>query len=336
MTDANFPKVSVVTTTYNQQAYVAEAFESFVAQDTDFPVEVVVADDGSTDATPEIIRDYASRYPDLFRPILRPHNVGFHANLTGALSAARGEYIALCEGDDYWIDPQKLAKQAAYLDRHPETSVCFHPVRVVWEDGRKDTTFPPVYLLGKLSVETLILVNFIQTNSVMYRRLPHYDDIAADISTLDWYLNLRHAACGDIAMLPETMAVYRRHSEGMWFDWIVDRHRFWLKLGPGEAAMFDAMLDLFEGNPRRQELVAGMGDFVLGKIAKVPGPEGRAALEYAIAQHPRIAMVAQQYRWNPKLRMRTVWRSIAALAPSRRGLAAGLPAGVERLRRRAE
>ena len=55
------------------------------------------------------------------------------------MSAARGEYLALCEGDDYWTDPLKLAKQVAYLDRHPETAVCFHPVRIIWEDGRKDS-----------------------------------------------------------------------------------------------------------------------------------------------------------------------------------------------------
>ncbi len=322
---ANSPKVSVVSTTYNQQAYVRDAFESFLAQETDFPVEVIVADDGSTDATPEIIRDYASRYPHLFRPILRSQNVGFHANLTGALSAARGEYIALCEGDDYWTDPRKLAKQVAYLDRRPETAVCFHPVRIIWEDGRKDSKFPPVYSRGRLSVETLILMNFIQTNSVMYRRLPRYDDIE-DVMPLDWYLHLRHAVCGDIAMLPETMSVYRRHSQGMWYDWVANRANFWLTQGPGEAAMFDAMLDLFHGNPPRQEMVAGMADFILGKIAKVPGPEGRAVLERAIAQHPRLAMVALQYRWSPTRRIKTLWRALAAVAPSRRGLADLFPA----------
>jgi len=330
----NAPRVSVVSITYNHEAYIREALEGFVAQKTDFPVEVIVADDASMDATPAIIQEYASRYPHLFRPILRSQNVGVHANLTGALSAARGEYLAMCEGDDYWTDPLKLAKQVAYLDRYPATSVCFHPVRVTWEDGRKASKFPPVHTRGKLSVETLILMNFIQTNSVMYRRLPHYDDIDADIAPLDWYLNLRHAARGSIAMLPETMAVYRRHSQGILYSWVENRARFWQEYGPGEAAMFDAMIDLFDGNPRRQEMVAGMGDFVLGKIATVPGPEGRAALEYAIAQHPRIAMVALQYRRNRKQRMRTLWHSLAALAPSRKGLAAALPTALQRRRRR--
>src|SRR6202008_1480312 len=97
------------------------------------------------DATPAIIQEYADRHPHLFRPILRSENVGTHANLTAALSAARGKYLALCEGDDYWIDPMKLTKQVAFLDRHPETAVCFHPVRMIWTDGHaSDSKFTAV------------------------------------------------------------------------------------------------------------------------------------------------------------------------------------------------
>lgn len=137
------PKVSIVSTTHNQAGYARQAFDSFLDQQTDFPVEIIVADDASTDATPAIIREYAERYPHVFRPIFRTENLGLNGNLTGALSAARGEYVALCEADDYWIDPLKLSKQVAFLDRHPKTTVCFHPVRVIWEDGHaKDSKFP--------------------------------------------------------------------------------------------------------------------------------------------------------------------------------------------------
>lgn len=316
------PKLSIVSTTHNQEAYVRQAFDSFVAQQTDFPVEVVVADDASTDSTPAIIKEYADRHPGLFRPILRPENLGLNANLTGALSAARGEYVALCEGDDYWIDPLKLSKQVAFLDRHPETAVCFHPVRVVWDDGSaKDSKFPPLYLRGDLSVEALLLMNFIQTNSVVYRRLERYDDIPADVMPLDWYLHVRHAVHGDIVMLPETMAVYRRHAEGMWHNQAVDPPKFWLTQGPGHAATFDAMFDLIAGDPVREELVSVMADWILHQIAKVPGPEGRAALQNTIAQHPRFAMLALQHRWaTPRRRLKTWRRRLAAVAPSRRGL----------------
>lgn len=102
MTDvspASAPKVSVVSITYNHEAFIRETLDGFVAQKTDFPVEIVIADDASTDATAAIIQDYTNRYPHLFRAILRPTNVGIYANLTDALSAARGEYLAICEGD---------------------------------------------------------------------------------------------------------------------------------------------------------------------------------------------------------------------------------------------
>lgn len=317
------PKVSIVTTTHNQEAYVRQAFDSFVAQQVDFPVEIIVADDASTDSTPAIIREYAERYPHLFRPIFRPENLGLNRNLVGALAIARGEYIALCEGDDYWVDPLKLSKQVAFLDGNPQTAVCFHPVRVVWEDGHaKDSTFPPIYLRGNLSVEALILMNFIQTNSVMYRRLESYDDIPADVMPLDWYLHVRHAVRGEIAMLPEPMAVYRRHADGMWKNQIADPPKFWLAQGPGHVATFDAMLDLFEGDPGREELVAVMADWILHQIEKVPGPEGRVALQDAIAAHPRFAILAMRYRWETRAqRLKTFARRLTIVAPSRKGLA---------------
>ena len=292
------PKLSVVTTTHNQEAFVRDAFDSFIAQQIDFPMEIIVADDASTDSTRAIIADYVDRYPQLFRTILRPKNLGLNRNLVDALSKARGTYIALCEGDDYWIDPLKLSKQVAFLDRHPKTAVCFHPVRTIWEDGRvEEEDFPPLVWRDDLSLDTLIRRNFIQTNSVVYRRLPHYRGIPADVMPLDHYLMVRHAFSGDIAMLPETMAVYRRHSQGMWNNRVVDPPKFWLSFGGGHAALYDAMIDLAAGDPAREDLIGGMADWVFSEIANVPGPEGRAALLDSIAQHPRCAMLALHHRW---------------------------------------
>ena len=292
------PKLSVVTTTHNQEAYVRDAFDSFLAQQVDFPMEIIVADDASTDSTRAIIQEYVDRYPHLFRPILRPKNLGLNRNLVDALSRARGTYIALCEGDDYWIDPLKLSRQVAYLHRHPGTAVCFHPVRTIWEDGRvEEEDFPPLVWRDDLSLDTLIRRNFIQTNSVVYRRLPHYRGIPADVMPLDHYLMVRHAFSGDIAMLPQTMAVYRRHSQGMWNNRVVDPPKFWLSFGSGHAALYDAMIDLAAGDAAREDVIGGMADWIFSEIANVAGPEGRAALMDSIAQHPRCAMLALQHRW---------------------------------------
>lgn len=316
------PKLSVVTTTHNQELYVRKAFDSFVAQQVDFPIEIIVADDASTDATPLIIQEYATRFPELFRPILRPKNLGLNKNLTGALSAARGQYLALCEGDDYWIDPTKLSKQVAFLDQNPQTAVCFHPVRVVWEDGHaKDSIFPSIRMRGKLSLDTLIVQNFIQTNSVIYRRLPHYDDIPPDVMPLDWYLHVMHAAHGEIEMLPETMAVYRRHAHGMWHDRVVNPAKFWLTQGPGHAAMYEAMLDLVDGDPVREELIAAVASLVFRQIATVPEPEGRAVLLDTLKQHPRLSASILKYHWAPlRHRVGTTWRGFVASTPGSRTL----------------
>ncbi|WP_083213457.1 glycosyltransferase [Mycobacterium malmoense] len=315
---ASEPKVSVVSIAYNHEEYIRDALDGFVAQEIDFSVEIVIADDASTDATATIIREYATRFPQLFRPILRSKNIGIHANLTEALSAARGEYLAICEGDDYWTDPMKLSKQVSFLDQHPETSLCFHPVQVVWTDGRKGSEFPPPRWRRDLSVDALIKRNFIQTNSVLYRRLSRYDDIPADVMPMDWYLHVRHAAQGGIAMLPETMAVYRRHPQSFWYGADVDREKFWVSHGRGHAAMFEAMLDIFPDDAVREELIAHQLDWILREIARVPGPEGRAALLDTIAHHPRSAMLALQRRWrSPTRRLRSLWRKLAPSARAR-------------------
>jgi hypothetical protein len=199
----------------------------------------------------------------------------------------------------------------AFLDRHPTTAVCFHPVRVIWEDGRADSEFPD--WRPDLSVDALLTRNFIQTNSVMYRRLPRYDGMPAVDALWDYYLHVRHALHGDIAMLPETMAVYRRHAQAIWYKAIADPAKFWLAQGPGHATTFEAMLDLFPGDPVREAIIGVQADRVLRQIAKVPGPEGRAALLDAIAQHPRFAMIALQHRWaTPTQRLKTLVRQRAA------------------------
>lgn len=345
--------MSVVAITYNHEAFIRDALDGFVAQQTDFSVEIIVADDASTDATPEIIQEYVSRYPHLFRPILRSENIGPNANATDALSAARGEYLALCEGDDYWTDSMKLSKQVAFLDRHPETAVCFHPVRLIWIGGGAGNStfaqliflkfakiflrnFPPIYWGGDLSIESLISRNFIQTNSVVYRRLACYDDIPADVIPMDWYLHVRHAVHGDIAMLAETMAVYRRHPQGIWYGAIVDPAKFWRTYGPGHVAMFEAMLDLFPDDPVREEIVVRNANWILNIIARrVPGPEGRALVLDIIEQHPRIARLVLHHR-AAQTWFKGLWGKLAAFRRSWRGLVDASSYRFKRLTRRDE
>ena len=129
------PLVSVVSITYNQEKFIREALEGMVLQKTNFDFEIIVADDASTDATAAIIQEYADAYPGLIKPVLRKKNLGAIANSLSSLRLARGKYLALCEGDDYWTDENKLQKQVDFLEAHQDYALCFHPVRVFFDDA---------------------------------------------------------------------------------------------------------------------------------------------------------------------------------------------------------
>lgn len=122
------PMVSICCAAYNHAPYIAEALDSFLAQERDFPIEILVHDDASTDGTADILRDYAARYPDVIRPLFETENQyskGAAIDPTFNYPRARGKYIALCEGDDCWCDPRKLSRQVAWMEAHPDCTFCF-------------------------------------------------------------------------------------------------------------------------------------------------------------------------------------------------------------------
>ena len=113
------PIVSVDMVTYNHAPYIGRAIEGVLRQETDFPIELVIGEDCSTDGTREVVFDYQSRHPKIIRVISSDKNVGANANANRTLQACRGKYVAFCEGDDYWHHPQKLRKQVEFLEAHP-------------------------------------------------------------------------------------------------------------------------------------------------------------------------------------------------------------------------
>src|SRR5574344_2319007 len=117
------PLLSIVTITYNHEPFIAKTIEGVLMQQVKFPIELIIAEDCSTDGTRAICQQYAEQYPDLIRLITSESNVGAIANERRAMLAARGKYIAFCEGDDYWTDPLKLQKQVDFLESHPDYSV---------------------------------------------------------------------------------------------------------------------------------------------------------------------------------------------------------------------
>lgn len=219
------PIVSIVCITYNHERFIRDALEGFVMQKTNFPFEILVHDDASTDKTADIIREYEAKYPDLFRCVYQTENQWGKKNpFTDILfPMVRGKYVALNEGDDYWTDENKLQKQIDFMETHSDFSVCFHPVTVHWDDNSEpDYVFPNTkerFYKTELELKDLLHHNFIQTNSVMYRWRFHEEplDLIPDgILPGDWFLHLLHAQVGKIGFLPDVMAVYRRHASGIW------------------------------------------------------------------------------------------------------------------------
>jgi glycosyltransferase involved in cell wall biosynthesis len=193
--------------------------------------EVIISDDCSTDDTQRILRTYASRHPERVQMILGERNTGRPNEVAArALDLARGEYIALFDGDDYWTSPAKLATQVRCLDDRPELSMSFHNALVVYEDDdRQPHPFHMERPTGRMTapiprpvsrLEDLLGGNFIQTASVLYRRamLPELPDWYAGLALGDWPLWVLLAERGPIAYIDEILSAYRVHHGGMWSE----------------------------------------------------------------------------------------------------------------------
>ena len=126
---ANTPLVSIICSTYNHGLYISQCLDGFLMQKTNFPFEILIHDDASTDNTPDIIREYEHNHPQVIRPIYQKENKYSKKEDIFAkyqCSRVRGKYIAICEGDDYWIDPLKLQKQIDFLENNPDYGMIYN------------------------------------------------------------------------------------------------------------------------------------------------------------------------------------------------------------------
>ena len=173
MQNNNKPKVSICCVTYNQKDYIKQTLDGFLMQKTNFPFIIIVGDDCSTDGTTEIIKEYADKYPDIIKPIYHNTNQKMYNNSCDVYNAVDSEYVALCEGDDYWIDENKLQLQIDLLDKNRDCNICFHKTRNIFENKlQKDYIFPTKDVIPfkkRFTFNDLLKKNFIQTNSCVYR-----------------------------------------------------------------------------------------------------------------------------------------------------------------------
>jgi len=206
-------KVSVCMIAYKHEAYIRQAIESILSQDVDFAIELVIGDDCSPDGTAAICEEFAQRDPRV-RLLPRERNLGVMPNFTRTLLACTGQYITVCEGDDYWTDPLKLRKQVAFLDSHPDFAGATHqsmiitnnqPVRV-FKEGVQPT----------LGVKDLIGGRLFHTASVMFRRpVLELFSKSPTVLSCDRLLNFCISFLGKIHFSEECMCAYRLHVGGM-------------------------------------------------------------------------------------------------------------------------
>ena len=214
------PLVSICCVTYNHENFIGDCLDGFVKQQTTFPFEILVHEDASTDNTAAIVKEYEKKYPHLFRCVYQTINQFAIQNTLAKIlfPMARGKYIALCEGDDYWTDPLKLQKQVDFLEANEDYAICCHEVKILQEDGA-EALYNNIEENTSFNINDLVHNNFIAAVSCVFRVYEHHSPLPSwytGYAGNDYGLKLLNATKGKIYYIKDCMAVYRVHSGGIW------------------------------------------------------------------------------------------------------------------------
>ena len=211
------PVLSVLCLTYNHEAFVAEALESFLAQNTSFEVEFVLADDASSDGTLAVVESFRERFGKRLRVLRTDVNLGVTRNFRRALAACRGRYVAMCEGDDHWRGHDKLQRQVDYLEAHPRYVLAFHDAVVIGASPQAGRLQLPPRLRRDASRNELACTRPISTLTVCFRNvldfLPAELDQAPALDLCLWSLLGQHGEGCYMADIEP--ACYRVHERGL-------------------------------------------------------------------------------------------------------------------------
>jgi glycosyltransferase involved in cell wall biosynthesis len=208
------PKVSVCMVTYNHGKLIREAIDGVLAQQTDFDVELIIGNDRSSDETDSVINEILQNHPQAHRIKYFNHaeNKGMMRNFGFVLEQCTGQYIAMCDGDDYWTDPFKLQKQVDFLDHHLDYSICFHKAKILKPNGDVVSDYITKIPEQHETIEDLVLWgNFIHTVTVMYRNV--IDGLPFEFYNSpigDFFVHIMVARHGKIKLIDQEMAVYRQ------------------------------------------------------------------------------------------------------------------------------
>lgn len=215
------PIVSICCITYNHEDYIRDAIDGFLMQKTSFPIEIIIHDDASTDNTADIIKEYANKYPELFVTILQSENQWSKGG--GSIYArfvyprARGKYIAMCEGDDFWTDPFKLQKQVDFLENNSEYVACYHNAIINYVDKKnKNHLYNKINESRNVSLEEIINNWSVPTASIVMRKkvIDNLPDWRNNIYSGDYTLILLCLNIGKLYFINEVMSVYNVSLKG--------------------------------------------------------------------------------------------------------------------------
>ena len=217
--------VSVAVIFYNHQNYIRQNLDSILSQKTDFKYEIIAYDDASTDETPVILKQYEEKYPEIIKAVCQTENQYSKGVLTlmATVKRATGEYIAICEGDDFWTDEYKLQKQVDYMRAHPECAMCCHAAKRYSEEKKmfvEGAFGRPKLKNGMLTAEEIIEGGggYLATNTILYKR--EYDigrpDYITSASVSDYPLMFYLASRGTVYYIDECMSAYRVDVPGSW------------------------------------------------------------------------------------------------------------------------
>ena len=221
------PKLSVLVPTFNHGKFIEQLFEGILMQKTNFDFEVIIGDDASTDNNASIIEKYVHKYPSLIKAFLHPKNLGpveprelgGKNNVGFLFSKCEGEYIALCEGDDYWTNPNKIQRQVDFLDNNLSYSLCHHQLEVLYEDSFPKHSFNADNQQDTSTIKDLLTDNswFLGTASTVFRNVfkTGMPDWWWKSASGDLGIFIEVARHGKIKYFPETMGIYRKHHGGM-------------------------------------------------------------------------------------------------------------------------
>jgi glycosyltransferase involved in cell wall biosynthesis len=216
--------VSVVCATFNHELYIEDAIIGFLMQETDFAFEVIIHDDASTDKTADIVREYQRKYPKIIKPIYQTENQyskgGFKPGVYAA-SFAKGEYIALCEGDDYWCSKSKLHKQFLILAHNPLINLCVHAHNALSQDFSYTKKYLTVKNRSVVSVNKFIIGDggYVATSSLFIKKIV-IDELPLwffeDAPVGDYYIQILSSYPNGAVYIDELMSVYRKDAVNNW------------------------------------------------------------------------------------------------------------------------